>query len=224
MSKTYMMNYENYAANVFPALAVITAGHTERVSNYVSILLKKIAEKNDFYKISKDDIPIISAASKLHDIGKIKISENILDKKEQLSSDEINSLKTHPVLGAEIIAAQNDYSFDNKFLNYALDISMYHHEKWNGDGYPKRLSETDIPLLARITAVADIYDALSSSRAYKSAYTHNDTVEIIYNEKGYKLDPKLTDIFIECCDEFYKCNKYMSSVFYKYRSIPIDIE
>jgi putative two-component system response regulator len=164
----------------------------------ISILAKMIAEvlkHKSLYDIDDEFIDYIEKATPFHDIGKIAIEDSILKKPGKLSVDEFEQMKKHAVLGQQAIQKLGETSPES-FFSMAEEIALYHHEKWDGSGYPIGLKKTNIPLSARIVAVADVYDALVSKRIYKSAMTHDDAIKIILNDSGKHFDPTIVDAFI----------------------------
>lgn len=163
-----------------------TKGHSERVANYATMLAKAVGMKGKA-------IEKIRLAGFLHDIGKIGIPDRILNKPSHLTPDEFEEIKSHPVRGVEIISN----------LSHLRDIVpwiLHHHEAWDGSGYPKGLKMEEIPIEARILAVADVYDALTTKRAYRSAFSKEEAIKIMNEMKGEKLDPQLVDLLISLID------------------------
>ncbi len=138
----------------------------------------------------------------MHDIGKVGIPDSILLKPGRLSAEEFEIMKTHTTIGAETLLEVKRKYPDNKFVEIGIKIAHYHHEKWDGTGYPEGLSGEDIPLSARIMAFADVYDALRSSRVYKEAYSHEESIEIIKQSGGTHFDPEILKVFLENEIEF----------------------
>lgn len=138
----------------------------------------------------------------MHDIGKLGIPDRILLKPGKLTPDERLIIETHPQIGASIL--KNPTS---KIMEAGQIISLYHHERWDGKGYPKRLKGEEIPLFARIVAIVDVFDALISKRCYKEAFSKEKTKEIIMAEKGKAFEPKIVDAFIEKYDELIEISK-----------------
>jgi len=186
----------------------ITGGHIDRTQRGMKILLEEI-RRNGIYKekIKDWDIDLIIQSSQLHDIGKISIEDRILKKPGKLSEDEFNEMKKHTTFGEQIIAKIESMTKENDFLKYAKILAVSHHEKWDGTGYPKGLKENEIPLLGRIMAIADVYDALVSERSYKKAFTHEEAVKIMVDNKEKHFDPYLVDIFLIVSDKFKKALK-----------------
>lgn len=174
-----------------------TCRHLERVASVSGLIAEKYMKSENEKKINNDYINILKQAAILHDIGKVGISDNILMKNGKLSHEEFDKIKQHTVIGATTIKSVYDEFPDNSFLRMAVEIARYHHEKWNGKGYPEGLNGMHIPLSARIVSLADTYDALRSERPYKKMMSHADSIKIIKGEKGNSFDPLLIDLFIE---------------------------
>ena len=138
----------------------------------------------------------------MHDIGKIGIPDDILKKPAKLTVEEFDIIKRHSIIGAEIIGHT-----DNELIHIAKIIALEHHEKWNGKGYPKGLKGEEINLYARITSVADVFDALLSRRPYKEPWMPNDTIEWIKEQSGKDFDPKVVEAFIRALPELLKIEK-----------------
>jgi len=183
----------------------ITGGHIDRTQRGIKILLDEIRRVGVYKERTKDwDIDLIIQSSQLHDIGKISIEDRILKKPGRLTEEEFNEMKKHTTFGEQIIAKTETMTKENDFLKYAKILAISHHEKWDGTGYPKGLKEDEIPLLWRIMAIADVYDALVSVRSYKNAFTHEEAVKIIVENKGKQFDPCLVDVFLAVSDKFKK--------------------
>jgi len=181
-----------------------TGSHVKRIEGYTKLLLLKIPKIEKLY--SQEFLEAVPFASLLHDTGKFLIPKEILGKPGKLTNEEFAIMKKHTEIGGRILTKANE-DFKEKFnkdsyFKIASDIATYHHEKWNGNGYPKGLKEQEIPLAARIVAIADVYDALRSKRVYKPSFSHEKSVEIIKNEKGKSFDPFLTDIFLKHHEKF----------------------
>jgi HD-GYP domain-containing protein (c-di-GMP phosphodiesterase class II) len=183
-----------------------TGVHTRHVSEYVSILLRELVRRG--YQFTELEIPAESAiqriaeSSLLHDMGKIAIPDNILLKNGKLTNDEFNVMKSHSMTGADSLQKSMQFADDNDFLKNAFVMAKHHHEKWNGSGYPDGKKESEIPLLARIIAIADVYDALRSRRPYKEPFSREKAKSIILEEKGVQFDPELVDVFLTVEPEF----------------------
>jgi len=182
-----------------------TGVHTQRVSEYVTILLRELVKRG--HKFTESEIERIAESSLLHDMGKIAIPDSILLKKGRLDDDEFGVMKSHSAKGADSLEKSMQFAKDNDFLKNAFIMAKHHHEKWNGGGYPDGIKENEIPLLARVIAIADVYDALRSERTYKEPFTREKAKAIILEENGRQFDPELVDVFLAVeplFDEFCK--------------------
>lgn len=180
-----------------------TGVHAERVAVFCELLarhLRSIPRYKDY--LSDDYINNLSKASPLHDIGKVGIPDDILLKQGKLTEEEFEIMKSHTTIGADTLKEVKKRYPDNKFLELGINITLYHHERWDGTGYPHGLSGEEIPLSARIMAIADAYEALRSKRVYKDAYTHEESLEIIKQGAGTFFDPEMVDILIQNQAEF----------------------
>jgi putative two-component system response regulator len=138
----------------------------------------------------------------LHDVGKIFVSDNILRKPGKLNKQEFEDMKVHTKIGENIVDKVKLLATESEFLKFAKIFVSSHHEKWDGTGYPHGLRGTEIPLLGRVMAIADVYDALVSVRPYKEAYTHEEAVKIICESSGTHFDPTLIELFKQVSDQF----------------------
>jgi len=181
----------------------ITGGHIERTQQGIKILLDGIA-KNGLYKEETKNwnVELLLQSCQLHDVGKISIDDSILKKPGKLTDEEFEAMKKHAVFGEKIIEKIEMLAKENDFLDYANIFAASHHEKWDGTGYPYGLKEDKIPLLGRIMAIADVYDALTSERPYKKAFPHEEAVRIITEGSGKQFDPALVEIFVQTADQF----------------------
>jgi len=180
-----------------------TGAHIERTASFCRMLAQKARTVPEYADIVTDTfIDTIYKASPLHDIGKVGIPDSILLKPEKLTDDEFAIMKTHVRIGYETLAKVAQQYDKNEFLKMGMDIAQYHHEKWDGTGYNEGLKGNDIPLAARIMALADVYDALRSKRVYKEAFSHEKSMEIIASNKGTHFDPVLVDLLILYNEEF----------------------
>lgn len=190
-------------ANMVESYDDDTGTHVKRIQNYSSLLVDKLSLVED---LDEDFITAVPFASVLHDIGKLMIPKDILIKPSKLTPAEFHIIKGHAKLGGEVLKKANLSFRDNfnkdSYLKIASDIAMYHHEKWDGTGYPDALIAKEIPVAARIVSIADVYDALRSKRVYKDEFTHEKSVQIITKESGKSFDPQLVNIFIEINEEF----------------------
>jgi len=173
-----------------------TGGHITRTSAYLRILMENMVEKGVYAEEFKGlDIELLVASARLHDIGKIAISDVILNKPGKLDDDEFEKMKTHCAVGEHIIDQIAELTEDIEFLSYARTFISYHHERWDGKGYPHGKAGEDIPLLGRIMAIVDVYDALTSVRPYKKAFEFEAAVDIIMQGRGTQFDPQIADVF-----------------------------
>lgn len=180
-----------------------TGAHIERTASFCRLLAKKARNNKKYkYEITDKFTETIYSASPLHDIGKVGTPDNILLKPGKLTDEEFKIMKNHVQIGYDTLSKIGQQYDKNDFLKMGMDIALYHHEKWDGNGYLKGLSGEEIPLSARIMAIADVYDALRSKRVYKEAFSHEKSVDIITQGKGSHFDPDLIDIFLGNQDEF----------------------
>lgn len=164
-----------------------TRGHSYRVAEYATLIASEMGW-------TPDEIQVLKHSALLHDIGKIGIPDSILNKPSRLTEDEYSLIKRHPVIGAEILK-------DVTLLPHVLEVTRSHHERYDGKGYPDGLSGTDIPIYARIVAVADSYDAMNSRRIYRGALSREIIYEELRKNRGLQFDPQITDIFLKLMDE-----------------------
>jgi len=181
-----------------------TGNHILRTSAYVEVLAKRLARQPAYRESGATrDWAMIWKSAPLHDIGKVGIPDHILLKPGALNAAEFEVMKRHTILGRNAIrSAEIRVRSEGSFLRLASEIAYSHHERWDGKGYPQGLSGQNIPLSARIMALADVYDALISKRVYKAAMTHSTAVEIIRAERGKHFDPQILDCFMEDPGEF----------------------
>lgn len=180
-----------------------TGAHIKRTKEYIKLLCEYMV-KNDIYKniLTKEFVELVYRASPLHDIGKVGIPDNVLKKPAKLSYEEFEVMKTHAIIGKEILENALVEHSNNKFLAMAKNIAHYHHEKWDGSGYPEGLKGLEIPLEARMMALADVYDALISRRVYKESLDFEVSEKIIIDGSGKHFDPILVGVFIEIKKKF----------------------
>ena len=162
------------------------------------------AEKDGVYTdiIDEHFISLLYSLAPLHDVGKIVVSDQILKKPGKLTPEEFEEMKKHASAGGKVVRQILSGITDDEFIDFASDIATYHHEKWDGSGYPEHLSGDKIPLSARIMAIADVYDALTSERCYKKAMSPEKAFTIIQEESGTHFDPKLVEVFLKHKEEF----------------------
>jgi putative two-component system response regulator len=182
-----------------------TGNHIRRTQHYLKRLAETLRERQPRHAVLLDDagIELLFKSAPLHDIGKVGIPDHILLKPGPLTSEEFELMKTHTTLGRDAIArAERELGGDVPFLRLAREIAYGHQEKWDGSGYPLGLKEEQIPLSARLMALADVYDALISKRVYKPAYPHNLARDIIRKGGGSHFDPEIVAAFEAVSDEF----------------------
>lgn len=180
-----------------------TGGHSRRVAKYTGILLDALYERGKYSQIIDEDYVMqVKRGAFLHDIGKVGISDSALLKDSKLTSQEMEYMRAHTMYGGRALDHALEKIGEESFLKHSRDVAYYHHEKWNGKGYPFGLAGEDIPLSARILSIADVYDALTSKRSYKEQYSHEKAVSIILQEKGISFDPEIIDVFEEIQSEF----------------------
>ena len=174
-----------------------TGVHLERVRAYAKLLATHLGQTTRYRDLIDDHfIHMIYVASPLHDIGKVGIADMILLKPGRLTPDETALMRRHATLGGRALRAIARRDGRNPFVETAYDVAMYHHEKWDGSGYPFGLSGHHIPLTARIVALADVYDALTSQRCYKPAFSHTDARAYVIEESGKHFDPEVVEAFM----------------------------
>jgi putative two-component system response regulator len=186
--------------------------HVKRTQLYVKALVDYLIDTESLYaeelKMLQPDIIMKSMA--LHDVGKIAIPDSILLKKGKLDSEEYELMKTHTTKGKEIIGELGDVE-SSLYLKHCEDICYGHHERWDGNGYPRKLKEKGIPLAARVAALADVYDALVCTRVYKPALPHEKALEIITSGKGTQFDPVVTEAVVQIFDQFVEISQKYSN-------------
>jgi len=174
--------------------------HVIHIHIITEILLKCLTRKTDQYSLTKEDIVMIANASALHDIGKISIPDEIINKPGRFTPEEFAIMKTHSAAGAELLSQIEMYK-DEPLIKIANDICRWHHERYDGKGYPDGLKGDEIPISAQIVSIADVYDALTSERCYKKAYTHEKSLDMILNGECGTFNPLLLDCLLECSEE-----------------------
>lgn len=177
-----------------------TGKHLTRIRHYTTLIASAFSKlfPND---LSLEEVPIIGSTSVLHDIGKVGIPDSVLLNPNTLSDDQFAMMKRHATIGADILLALSEQLGRDPWVDTAIQITLGHHERWDGSGYPFGLRGEGISLPARIVAVADVYDALTTKRVYKEAMTHIEAASIIKNESGFHFDPMVVEAFCSVIDE-----------------------
>ncbi len=188
-----------------------TGQHIKKTAEYVRIILKEMKRKGVYSdQLTDKFITDVYRSAPLHDIGKIAVPDSILNKPGKLTKEEFDIMKTHTTAGGRILSSIIEMVPDSHYLYEAKNLATYHHERWDGKGYPTGLSEENIPLSARIMAVADVFDALVSKRSYKEGFPLDKAMNIILEERGTHFDPKLVDIFLAAREEVFEVAKKFS--------------
>ena len=182
LEKAYMESIQTIRYTV-EAKDTYTRGHSDRVSEYSVLIGEKLG-------LSKEDIRRLQIGGLFHDVGKIGVPDNILQKNDKLTDDEYSEIKNHPTIGAQILSTAS-------IFQDIIPIVKYHHERYDGKGYPCRLKGKDIPYLARITAVADAFDAMTSKRVYRDSLSIDIVISEIEKNKGTQFDPEIADAFLD---------------------------
>lgn len=177
--------------------------HVLHINIITNILMHALMKRSEKYRNLKNDIDIISTASSMHDIGKITIPDDILNKPGKFTPDEFNIMKQHSLNGANILDKVS-FGKDEPLMKYAYQICRWHHERWDGRGYPDGLKGDDIPISAQIVSLADVYDALTSDRCYKKAYTHSRALEMIRNNECGTFNPVILECLNDVADDLPK--------------------
>lgn len=186
-------------AQVSEFRAGLGRSHISNINRITELLLIQLMEKTDRYNLTRRDIFLISTASALHDIGKVEIDPKILNKPGKLTKEEFEEVKKHTIFGAEIISNVTKYK-DEPLVKYAYDICLYHHEKYDGKGYPKGLKGDEIPIAAQVVSIADCYDALISKRVYREAYSSSKAISMIMDGECGKFNPILLSCLMDIKD------------------------
>ncbi|WP_159652456.1 HD domain-containing phosphohydrolase [Vibrio atypicus] len=180
-----------------------TGAHILRTQEYIRALAQYLSQfEHHKALLTPTYIELLYKSAPLHDVGKVGIPDNILLKPGKLTDEEFEVMKGHPEIGAKALSMAEKQLGSNSFLQLAKEISLTHHEKWDGSGYPNQLSGADIPISGRLMAIADVYDALISERVYKKAFSHEKAKSIILEGNGQHFDPELVDAFIAIEEQF----------------------
>ena len=178
-----------------------TGGHIKRTSDVVKIFATRLLENKDKFELSENFLSLVTKAAPMHDLGKIAIDDAVLRKPGKYTPEEYEEMKRHSLEGAKKIKTILENVEDESFVRIAINIAYYHHEKWNGKGYPTGKKEIEIPVEARIMALADVFDALVSKRCYKDAFSYDEAFSVVEECLGEHFDPTLGALFLECRPE-----------------------
>ena len=188
-----------------------TGSHLERIREYCRVLGTALSRMEKYRKIVDGDfVDALYRTSPLHDIGKVGMPDHVLQKPGPLTESEFETMKAHTLIGAETLDAAIKQSSDTGFLRMARDIALTHHERYDGQGYPHGLAGQEIPLAGRIVALADAYDALTTKRVYKDAYSHESASEIILRDSGTHFDPDVVKAFKQSEAQFVAIQRHFS--------------
>ena len=203
VTRTYEQTLE-VLATIIEYRNLESGAHIRRTMLLTEALIEKMITTERFKSaLMAENVHSLVGASALHDIGKISIPDSILLKPGKLTKEEFDIVRTHTSIGNDIIdSIAATLPDSDQYLKYAKDICHYHHERWDGNGYPSGLKGEEIPLAARIVSIVDVYDALVSPRCYKGAYTHDLSLSIILECRGTQFDPDIADILPEVAAEF----------------------
>ncbi|MGD8566578.1 MAG: response regulator [Gammaproteobacteria bacterium] len=186
-----------------------TGEHLERMREYCKVISEYLGRLSQYQSIiDQEFVDNIYAASPLHDIGKVGIVDSVLLKPGKLTVEEWRVMKSHPIIGAETLREVDRQHPGNSLIRMGIDIAESHHEKWDGSGYPYGLKGNEIPLVARILALGDVYDALTSKRCYKEAFSHERSRTILQENAGSHFDPAVIDAFLATENEFQRIREY----------------
>lgn len=185
----------NALSSVVEFRSLESGEHIKRVRHFTKIILNYVRREFPEYKLTKDQVDLIVNASALHDIGKIAIPDKILLKPGRLDQDEFEEMKKHTIYGCELLENFKQDGTESEFYNYCYDICRYHHERYDGNGYPDKLEGEDIPIWAQVVSIVDVYDALVSKRVYKTAYAADEAVRMIHDGECGVFSPKIITCF-----------------------------
>ena len=188
-----------------------TGIHSISVSKYMGIILKEMLMSGINYGISSEDYELVLLSSQLHDMGKIGVPDSVLQKTGKYTDEEFTQMKNHTVYAANAIQKYAYLLPNSKFLNYTFQMARYHHERYDGQGYPDRLQGQNIPILARILSVADVYDALVSERSYRQAMSHEQAYNIITQGAGVQFDPQVVAAFQRVHMDIFEAHRQLSA-------------
>lgn len=190
-----------WAAEIIEFRDEETGQHIDRVQKYLEILLEAMQKTIQYTaELATWDIRAFLKSALLHDVGKIKIRDDILLKPSRLTEEEFAKMKLHSLYGRMLLESLEEKIPNQTFLDYAKILAYWHHERWDGTGYPDQLKGEEIPLQARMMAIVDVYDALVSNRPYKKAFSHEEAMQIIVEGRGSQFDQNLVDLFVDLSD------------------------
>lgn len=198
----------NALSSVVEFRSLESGEHIKRVKAFTKILMKYLQKFYPEYNLTKDAIDLIVNASALHDLGKIGISDDILLKPGRLTHEEFEEMKKHSIIGCELL--EKFKQEDSEFYQYCYDICRYHHERYDGNGYPDHLVGEEIPIWAQVVSIVDVYDALVSKRVYKTPYAHEEAVRMIHDGECGVFSPKIIDCFDLAKEEFFRKSENLS--------------
>jgi len=185
-----------------------TGSHLMRTKEYIKIMLREYERSfrtGEFEDLSK--IEDIGTAATLHDIGKVGIPDEILNKPGKLTDEEFNQIKAHTIIGYQILKNTSSDNLSNDILEYAKEITLHHHEKYDGTGYPDGLKENEINIISKMMSIIDVYDALVNDRVYKKAMSYEETEDYIISQSGKAFDPKVVNIFMNVKENLRSINE-----------------
>jgi response regulator RpfG family c-di-GMP phosphodiesterase len=180
-----------------------TGLHLARIQEYCRALCKRLAARQHHQEqMTPEFIDDLVRSSVLHDIGKVAIPDSVLNSREKFKPEDVAVMRRHPLVGGKALEDAEKRLGERSFLSIGSDVAYYHHEHWDGGGYPFGFKGQEIPLSARIVAIADVYDALTTERRYKRSFSHEEAFRIIVGSKGKQFDPELVEVFQELEAEF----------------------
>lgn len=195
----------NALSSVVEFRSLESGEHIQRVKYFTKILLRYVKDEYPEYGLTDESVNLITNAAALHDLGKIAIPDSILLKPGKLTKEEFEEMKKHTTYGCELL--ENFKQEDNEFYHYCYDICRYHHERYDGNGYPDKLVGEDIPIWAQVVSIVDVYDALVSKRVYKAAYAVEEAVRMIKDDECGVFSPKILDCFEMAKSEFFRATE-----------------
>lgn len=188
-----------------------TGEHVKNISGLTKILMTQVSKMFPEYAMSGEEIDKIATSAILHDVGKISIPDQILNKPGRLTDEEFDVMRQHTVRGCEILKSI-PHILEKGLYHYSYDICRHHHERWDGRGYPDHLNGDDISIWAQVVSVVDVYDALTSERVYKKAFSHEKAVQMIVNGECGAFNPKVLEAFHACMDKINKRKRTANQV------------